>query len=178
MKIDPFKDFYQHLTSETWIKRAEGTNGHLYNGLFLDYGKGSSECSEIKSSALLVPLKRLGRNDSVHVPLHYQLLQSILFENAIRTDVNEQATTCNDGGLANGWALKLMLLIDHTCLGNVCILYSLGRNRTKGHHTVFLTFAVSICSIKSAMKDAPDASWNLFFYICATFSSWDAAEEQ
>lgn len=47
-------------------------------------------------------LKGLGRNDSVHVPLHYQVPQSILFEDAIRTDVNEQAVTCNDGDWAMG----------------------------------------------------------------------------
>lgn len=69
---------------------------------FFDCGKGSPECSEIKTSALLVPLKRLGRNDSVHVPLHYQLPQSILFEDAIRMDVNEQAATRNCGGWPMG----------------------------------------------------------------------------
>lgn len=39
----------------------------------------------------------------------------------------------------------------------------------KGHHTVFLTCVVSICSIKSAMKGAPDASWNSFFFLFSTF---------
>lgn len=91
--------------------------------LFLDDGKGSSECREIKSSALLVPLKRLGKKDSVHVPLHYLLPQSILFEDAIRTDVNEQAATCNDGGWPMGEALKLILLIDH--LAMFCIFFTL-----------------------------------------------------
>lgn len=44
-------------------------------------------------------------------------------------DVNERATVCADGGLANRGALKLILLIDHTCLGNVCFFfYSAGRN--------------------------------------------------
>lgn len=126
MKIDPFKDSYRHLTSEPWLKRGEGTSSHLPNGLFffLDYGKGSLfESGEIKSCARLAPLKRLSRTDSVHVPLHYRLPQSLLFEDAIRMDVNERAAACADGGLANRGALKLILLIDHTCLGNVCFFF-------------------------------------------------------
>lgn len=51
-----------------------------------------------------------------------------------------------------------MLLIDHTCLGNVCIFLFSGGNQIKGHRTAFLTFVVSICSIKSAANGAPDAS--------------------
>lgn len=57
----------------------------------------------------------------------------------------------------------MILLIDHTCLGNVCNFYFLGRNQTKEHQTLFLTFVYSICSIKSAMKGTPDASWKVFF---------------
>lgn len=47
----------------------------------------------------------------------------------------------------------------------------------KGHHTVFLTCVVSICSLKSAVKGAADDSGNFFFsfYIYAIASSWDAA---
>lgn len=88
----------------------------------------SFESREIKSCALLAPFKRLSRNDSVHVPLHYRLPQSVLFEDAIRMDVNERAMVCADGGLADRGALKLILLINHTCFGNVCFFYSLGKN--------------------------------------------------
>lgn len=67
-------------------------------------------------------------------------------------DVNENVRHC-DVGLATGGALNLVSLIDHTCLGNVCIFIHyksqifMGKKRMRGQHTACTTFVFSICSI-------------------------------
>lgn len=102
------------------------TGGHHYNALLFESRlrlreRFSFETCEIKSFFLhsWCPRETLQKwfgscATQLSVPLKHSLW------GCNYNDVNENVRHC-DVGLATGGALNLVSLIDHTCLGNVCI---------------------------------------------------------
>lgn len=81
----------------------------------------SFETGEIKSSSL--PMASRDSAEMIRFMCHSIICSLEAFSwrmQLYRMDVNENVGHC-DVGLATGGALNLVGLIDHTCLGNVCI---------------------------------------------------------
>lgn len=81
----------------------------------------SFETYEIKSSSLLIPSR--GSAEKIRFMCHsiiFSLTALSLRLQLYRMDVNENVGHC-DVGLATGGAFNLVSLIDHICLGSVCV---------------------------------------------------------